>query len=44
MQDDSKAAELARSLGADGVGDEREAYDIVAGPSLDHSDDVEQLM
>ena len=34
----SYAAELARSVGADGKGEEREAYDVVAGPSLDHRD------
>ena len=27
-----------------GVGEAREAYDVVAGPSWDHRDDVEQLM
>ena len=26
------------------VGEAREAYDVVAGPSLDHRDDVEQLV
>ena len=48
VQDDVKlasyAAELARTVGAAGEGETREAYDIVAGPSLDHRDDVEQLM
>ena len=27
-----------------GEGETREAYDVVAGPSLDHRDDVEQLL
>ena len=48
MQDDvrlaSYAAELARTVGAAGEGGTREAYDVMAGPSLDHRDDVEQLM
>ena len=48
MQDDvrlaSYAPELPRTVGAAGEGEEREAYDVVAGPSLDHRDDVEQLM
>ena len=48
VQDDvrlaSNATELARTVGAAGEGEEREAYDVVAGPSLDHRDDVEQLM
>ena len=50
MQDDvrlaSYAAELARTVGAAGEGETRtrEAYDVVAGSSLDHRDDVEQLM
>ena len=48
VQDDvrlaSYAAELARTVGAAGEGETREAYDVVAGPSLDHRDDVEQLM
>ena len=48
VQDDvrlaSYAAELARTVGAAGDGETREAYDVVAGPSLDHRDDVEQLM
>ena len=47
MQDDvrlaSCAVELARTVGA-AVGEAREASDVVAGPSLDHTDDVEQLM
>ena len=37
----SYAAELARTVGEE---ETREAYDVVAGPSLDHRDDVEQLM
>ena len=45
VQDDvmlaSYAAELARTVGTANAGD---AYDIVSGPSLDHRDDVEQLM
>ena len=48
MQDDvrlaSYAAELARTVGAAGEGEKREAYDVVAGPGLDYRDDVEQLM
>ena len=40
----SYAAELARTVGAAGEGETREAYDVVAGPSSDHRDDVEQLM
>ena len=48
VQDDVRvatcAAELARTVGAAGEGEERGAYDVVAGPSLDHRDDVEQLM
>ena len=48
VQDDvrlaSYAAELARTGGAAGEGEAREAHDGVAGPSLDHRDDVEQLM
>ena len=48
VQDDvrlaSSAAELARTVGTAGEGETREAYDVVAGPSLDHRDDVEQLM
>ena len=48
VQDDvrlaSNATELARTVGAAGEGEEREAYDVVAGPSVDHRDDVEQLM
>ena len=48
MQDDvrlaSSAAELAGTVGAAGEGEAREAYDVVAGHSLDHRDDVEQLM
>ena len=39
----SYAAELARTVGAAGEGEEREACDVVAGPSLDHRDDVEHL-
>ena len=39
VQDDvrlaSYAAELARIVGVAGEGEEREAYDVVAGPSLD---------
>ena len=42
VQDDvrlaSYAAELARTVGAAGEAEEREAYDVVAGPSLDHRD------
>ena len=38
----SYAAELARTVGAAGEGETREAYDVVPGPSLDHRDDVEQ--
>ena len=45
VQDDvrlaSQTAELARTVG---VGETGEAYDVVAGHSLDHRDDVEQLM
>ena len=45
VQDDvrlaSYAAELARTVGASNAGD---AYDVVSGPSVDHRDDVEQLM
>ena len=45
VQDDvrlaSCAAELARTVGEE---ETREAYDVMAGPSLDHRDDVEQLM
>ena len=45
VQDDvslaSCAAELARTVGEE---ETREAYDVVAGPSLDHRDDVEQLL
>ena len=45
VQDDvrlaSYAAELARTVGTANAGD---AYDFVSGPSLDHRDDVEQLM
>ena len=48
VQDDvrlaSYAAELARTVGAAGERETREAYDVVAGPSLQNSDDVEQLM
>ena len=48
VQDDvrlaSYASELARTICAAGEGETREAYDVVAGPSLDHRDDVEQLM
>ena len=40
----SYAVELARSVGAASEGETREAFDVVAGPSLDHRDDVEQLM
>ena len=47
VQDDvrlaSYAAEFARTVRAAGEGEEREAYDVVAGPSLDHRDDAEQL-
>ena len=39
----SYAAELVRTVGAAGEGETREAYDVVADPSLDHRDDVEQL-
>ena len=31
-------------VGSPGEGEAREAYDVVAGPSLDHRGDVEQLM
>ena len=45
MQDDvrlaSYAAELARTVGASNAGD---ACDVVSGPSVDHREDVEQLM
>ena len=45
VQDDvrlaSYAAELARTVG---TANARDAYDVVSGPSLDHRDDVEQLM
>ena len=48
VQDDvrlaSCAAELARKVGAASEGETREAYDVAAGPCLDHRDDVEQLM
>ena len=48
VQDDvrlaSYAAEVARTVGVAGEGEERDAYDVVAGPSLDDRDDVEQLM
>ena len=48
VQDDvrlaSYAAELAGTVGAAGEGETRETYHVVAGPSLDHRDDVEQLM
>ena len=48
VQDDmrlaSYAADFFRSVGAAAEGETREAYDVVAGPSLDHRDDVEQLM
>ena len=37
----SYAAELAQTVGTANAGD---AYDVVSGPSLDHRDDVEQLM
>ena len=40
----SYATELARTVGAAGEGETREAYGVAAGPSLDHRDDVEQLM
>ena len=40
----SYAAELARTVGAASVGGAREAYDVVVGPSVDHRDDVEQLV
>ena len=40
----SDAAQLARTVGAAGEGETREASDVVAGPSLDHRDGVEQLM
>ena len=40
----SYATELARTVCAAGEGDAREAYDVVAGPSLDLRDDVVQLM
>ena len=45
VQDDvrlaSHAAELARTVGAAGEDEEREAHDVVVGASLDHRDDVE---
>ena len=48
VQDDvrlaSYVAELARTVGTAGEGEECEACDVEAGPSLDHGDDVEQLM
>ena len=48
VQDDvrlaSYAAELARTVGAAGEGETREAYCVVGGRNLDHRDDVEQLM
>ena len=48
VQDDvrlaSYAAELTRTVGAAGDGEARQVYDVVAGPSLDHRGDVEQLM
>ena len=48
VQDDVRlakyAVELARTVGADNVGEAREAHDVAADPSLDHRDDVEQLM
>ena len=48
VQDDvrlaSNAAELARTVSAAGESEECEPHDVVAGPSLDHRDDVEQLM
>ena len=48
VQDDVRLAsyttKLARGFGVAGEGEEREAYDVVAGPSLDHRDDVEHLM
>ena len=37
----SYAGELAQTVG---TADERDACDVVSGPSLDHRDDVEQLM
>ena len=40
----SYAAELSQTVGADSEGEAREAYDVVAGPSLDHKDDVEKFM
>ena len=40
----SYAAELAGTVGAAGEGETRETYHVVPGPSLDHRDDVEQLM
>ena len=47
VQDDvrlaSYAATHARTVGAAGEGETRESYDVVAGPSLDHRDDVEQV-
>ena len=48
VQDDvglaNNASELARNVDATGGREAREAHDAVAGPSLDHRDDVEQLM
>ena len=48
VQDDvslaSSAAELARTVGAAGEGKTREAFYVLAGPSLDHRDGVEQLV
>ena len=48
VQDDvrlaSNATDVVPTVRVAGEGEEREAYDVVAGPSLDHRDDVEQLM
>ena len=44
VQDDVRLARCTRTVGAAGEGETREAYDVVAGPSLDLRVDVEQLM
>ena len=44
VQDDVRLASYAAELGRAGEEETREAYDVVVGPSLDHRDDVEQLM
>ena len=40
----SCAAELARSVDAASVGKSRDEHDVIAGPSLDHGDDVGRLL